>query len=248
MQLYLKERFLTCKLFGTVILGEGNVYVELVADVLSDNLILKAGDKLTGSEYERMALSLSAVKSLAVSKALEINYNGIAVCRRAVFYRYHAGVALRHGVYFGVYFRRVNLYGCLFSLKALVFTHFYFGIGCYRNFEIDTVIFGNGDKVKIHFVVYYLKTRLGNSLINKIIVKQIESVLKENLGAVICLDNMERRLAFSEAGNVYFLSVLFVRFLYRLAEFFTVNGDFKLVPVSINLFCFFQAHFYTSVQ
>ena len=195
-----------------------------------------------------MTLSLASVESLAVSKAFKIDYNGITVCRSAVFYRYHAGVALSHGIHFGVHFGRVNLDGGLFSLKALVFTHFYFGICCYRNFEIDTVIFGNGDKVKIHFVVYYLKTRLGNSIVNKVVVKQIEGVLKENLGTVICLDNMERRLAFSEAGNVYFLSVLFVRFLYRFAEFFTVNGDFKLIPVSINLFCFFQAHFYTSVQ
>ena len=46
MQLYLENSFLTCKLFGTVILGEGNVYVKLVADVLSDNLLLKAGNKL----------------------------------------------------------------------------------------------------------------------------------------------------------------------------------------------------------
>ena len=36
MQLYLENRLLAGKLLGAVILGEGNVYVKLVADVLSD--------------------------------------------------------------------------------------------------------------------------------------------------------------------------------------------------------------------
>ena len=87
-----------------------------------------------------MTLRLAAVKSLAVRKALEIDYNGIAVSRRAVFNRYHAGVALRHGVHFGVYFRRVNLYGSLFSLKALVFAYFYLRVCRYRNLEINAVL------------------------------------------------------------------------------------------------------------
>ena len=59
---------------------------------------------------------------------------------------------------------------------------------------------------------------------------------------------MKRRLALSEARYAYFFAIFFISLFNCLAKFFTVHGNLELIPVCINLFCFFQAHFYTSVK
>ena len=116
MKLNLKYSFLTRKVFGAVILGEGYIYIKLIADILADNLILKAGDKLTGAECKRMTLSLAAVKSYAVLKAFKVDNNGVAVLCGAVLNRYHSGVSFSHRVYFSLNLFGGNLNSYLFSL------------------------------------------------------------------------------------------------------------------------------------
>ena len=186
-----------------------------------------------------MTLALAAFKSYTVGKALKVDYNGVAVLRGAVLDRYHSGVSFRHCVNFRLNLFRGYLNGGFFCLQAFILADFNFGIGCNRNLEIHAVFLGNGNHFKIHFVVNNLKTRVLNSVLNKVVIEKIESVLKENLGAVVLLNKMKRRFTLSETGHIYFLAVSFVSLRDSLAELFTVDGDFKLMPIGINLFCFF---------
>ena len=64
MELHFEGGGFTLQLFGVVILREGHVHVELVADVVTDDLILKAGDKLAGADGQAEVLGLAAVKGL----------------------------------------------------------------------------------------------------------------------------------------------------------------------------------------
>ena len=56
VQLDLEDNCLTCKLCGVVLLGEGDVDVELLADGVTDYLILKAGNELTRAELQGRAI------------------------------------------------------------------------------------------------------------------------------------------------------------------------------------------------
>ena len=116
MKFYLENSFLAGKPLSAVLLREGNIDIEFVADILAYYLILKAGDKLTRTEYQRMSLSLAAVKCLTVRKALKIYNNGIAVLCGSVFNGYHTGIAFRHCVKLSVYLGGFNLNRGLFSL------------------------------------------------------------------------------------------------------------------------------------
>ena len=52
MQLALEYCGLAFELLRLIVLGEGYVYVKLIIYVMTDNLLLKAGDKLTRTELE----------------------------------------------------------------------------------------------------------------------------------------------------------------------------------------------------
>ena len=79
VQLALEYSRLASEVLSLIVLRECNVYVELVADVLANNLILKSGDKGTGTELQRELLTLAALESNAIKEALEVDYSGIAV-------------------------------------------------------------------------------------------------------------------------------------------------------------------------
>ena len=115
MQLDLEYGSLACKLFRTVILGEGYIYIEFITDIFADYLILKAGNELTRAEHQRVTLCLAAVKRLSVNKALEIDYNGIILFSGAVLNGNHTRIALSHSVNLGVNLGSVNLNDSLFS-------------------------------------------------------------------------------------------------------------------------------------
>jgi hypothetical protein len=65
--------------------GEGNVNVELVADVLANDLILKAGDELTGAEEEVLLFSCTAVESDAVYRACVVDDNVVTILSCSVW-------------------------------------------------------------------------------------------------------------------------------------------------------------------
>ena len=82
--------------FGGVLGRECNVYVELVAGLVTDNLLLKAGNKLTRTESKLIVLTLAAVKSNAVNKALKVDNSDIVLLSLSVINRNNTGVSFLH--------------------------------------------------------------------------------------------------------------------------------------------------------
>ena len=55
------------QLCSMVLLGEGNVYVELLTDLVTGDLLLKAGDEGAGAKLQVVVLALAAFKSDTVN-------------------------------------------------------------------------------------------------------------------------------------------------------------------------------------
>jgi len=67
-----------------IILGEGNINLLLCADLSTDKLVFKSGDKLAGSDGKCIILALSAVKSFSVYKTFKIKLYPVAILNRAL--------------------------------------------------------------------------------------------------------------------------------------------------------------------
>ena len=66
--------------FGSLILGgEGDVHVELLTGGVANDLILEAGDEGAAAQGQVVVLSLAALKSDTVHKALEVDISDIAI-------------------------------------------------------------------------------------------------------------------------------------------------------------------------
>ena len=100
MQLDLEGSVLAGQLAGVVFLGEFNVDVELVARLMADDLLLKAGDEGAAAERQRVVLRLAALERGAVDKALKVDVGNVAVLGRAITGQ-HAGVAVLHALELG---------------------------------------------------------------------------------------------------------------------------------------------------
>ena len=81
-----------------IILWEGNVYVEFVADIAVFELRLKARDELAGAKLQAVLFRLAAVERNAVDAALKIEHQRVAVLRSAVCDIDLAGVSVLHGL------------------------------------------------------------------------------------------------------------------------------------------------------
>ena len=78
MNLYRKFRSLTGKLFIAIVLREGNLNGNVFSGLLTNQLILKSGDKLSGAKLQILLLRRAAVKLLSVNGAAVVNIYGIS--------------------------------------------------------------------------------------------------------------------------------------------------------------------------
>ena len=78
MQLALEYSGLSSEVLSLIVLRECYVNIKVLADVLTSNLLLEAGDKGTGTKLQRELLTLAALKSYAVKEALKVDNSGIA--------------------------------------------------------------------------------------------------------------------------------------------------------------------------
>ena len=107
MQLDLEGGVLAGQLLSLVLLGELDVDVELLAGLVADDLLLKAGDEGAGAQHQRVVLGLAALESDAVHEALEVDVNGVAVLGSTLTGQQTA-VAVLHALDLGVNISLVN--------------------------------------------------------------------------------------------------------------------------------------------
>ena len=94
VDLDLEHGGLTCQLFRVVLLREGDVHIEFLADLMTDHALLEAGDELVGTELQGVFLRLAALEGNAVAEAFIVKYNAVAHLSGSVVDVDASGVAL----------------------------------------------------------------------------------------------------------------------------------------------------------
>ena len=107
VQLDLEGGILASQLLSLVLLGELDVDVELLAGSVANDLLLEAGDEGTAAQHQRVVLSLAAVESNAIDKALEVDIHSVTVLGSALTGQQTA-VAVLHALDLGVNIGLVN--------------------------------------------------------------------------------------------------------------------------------------------
>ena len=107
VQLDLEGGILASQLLSLVLLGELDVDVKLLAGSVANDLLLEAGDEGTAAQHQRVVLSLAAVESNAIDKALEVDIHSVTVLGSALTGQQTA-VAVLHALDLGVNIGLVN--------------------------------------------------------------------------------------------------------------------------------------------
>ena len=223
-----------------VFFGERNIYVELIADVFADYLLLKAGNETARAELERIALGFAAVKRFAVNEALEVYRYGVAVLRRSVV---NIDKTCLLFLIIRKFFRNVrfgNFNGFLGQFKTLVTLYLYLGFNRNGRFEAETVLadFENLDIGSVNrlYLCFF------NSSLVRFGINFFHRVVVENSGAVHSLNHFSRRFALAEAGNVEFFYILSVRFFNSRFKLVCGNADFEFNDIFFFVGNFFKFH------
>ena len=103
-----------------VFFREGNIDLTLLADKLTDKLLLKGVNKGMGTDHKRVILALSTVKTLAVHIAVKVNRHAVSVLNPSVIHCNQTGILLSDAVDFSLNVLIRNLSFCFLHLNALV--------------------------------------------------------------------------------------------------------------------------------
>ena len=236
VKLALEGSSLACELLCVILLGEGNVYVELLIDGLANDLILKAGNEVTRADLEGLLFCCAACKSNAVAVSCIVKNYCVAVFNSSVSDLDLAGVSLANGLDLSVNLFVCNCLNSLFDLHADVVL--YSNVGLYVNLcrhYKAVVVDGNDIKFRVTNCV---DAGLSKSCCVSIGKKVVDCILIEYALAVHLLNYGHRSLAFSEAGDGHVLYLLAVNCLYSLIKGCLIDRELKLVLVLLDYFGF----------
>ena len=229
VELYLEYCCLSCKLSCVILGGEGNVYIELVANVLAHNLLLKAGNELTGAKEKGLLLSCAAVKKNAVNRTGIVDDNVVAALSSSVCDFDLAGVSLTNHVDLVLDLVVGNLCNVLLNLDANVVSNG--DVRLYENLcRHNKTIVINGNDVKLG-VAYNVKLGFFNSCAESLGENLVDSILIEYALTVHSFNYGLGSLTLSEAGYCDVFYHFAVNGINCLFEGFLVNSELKLVSV-----------------
>ena len=239
--LYFKDNCLTFEVLCMVIFREGNVYFELVAFFVTNYLLFKARDELTGAEYQREVFTLAAFECNAVFETFKVDQSGVAVLCSS-FNIGQTGVSLSHSVQLCVDVSSHDGLYDLFSFDAFVVFN--------GNFRF----YGNGCFEAEAFAVLYLQVgyictvnRLDFCFFNSCFVScwvyHIDGIVIEELFAIHFFDHCFWSLAFAEARQSDGFYLLFIRLYQSVLELLLAYLDLQLHSVVFKFVYRSQTHF-----
>ena len=107
VQLDLEGGVLASQFLSLILLGELDVDVKLLTGLVANDLLLESGDEGTAAQHQRVVLSLAAVESNAIDKALEVDIHSVTVLGSALTGQQTA-VAVLHALDLSVNIGLVN--------------------------------------------------------------------------------------------------------------------------------------------
>ena len=241
MELNLEHGGLALELLGVVVLGERDIHVELVADAVAHNLILKAGNKLAGAQGQLVIVGFAAVKLFAVHIAVEINGDDVAVLSSAALHCDDAGVALAHAVNLPVDVLAGDFHGGAGDLDALVALDGGLGLGDHIQLAQDAFVFA--DLVNLEFAdADDLQAGFLHSLHHHGAVQVVDSSLIKDLFAIIFFDKRPGGMTLAESGNVHLLAFPLINGVNGFVKLFWADFQLQLIAVGFHFVGRFYIH------
>ena len=220
---------LTRKL-GSVLGRERDVYIKLIACLVTDDLILKAGNKLTRAECKLIVLALAAVKSNSVNEALKVDNGNVILLSLSVVNGNDAGISLLHGGKLLLNVVRNNGSVALVSLDTLIVLDRDLRLNGNFHCHLNAVLADLG-YIKIMGSGNRLNACLLDGVADNIGIYDIKRILIEHTLAVELFNHFKRSLTLTEAGKLNLILLLVISLKNSLVEVLAAYGDFKSVNV-----------------
>ena len=224
----------------TVILGEGYVYVELIADAVTDDLLLEAGDECAGAELERIILALAAVELFIVNITVKVNLNGVAHFCCAVGNVYKTCVSLSYALNLSVDHLVGDGGDDLICLDALIILNLNLGLYECGSLELNVALAYRND------LEFGAADELGSGFLCCILIclgqKVIDGILIEYALAVHLFDYAAGSLTLTEAGNCHAGRSLLEHLSELGIKLCLVDGKFDLNLTVVDLCYFLESH------
>ena len=229
----LEHCFLACKL-GSVLGRESNVYVELVAGLVADDLLLEARDKLTRTEGKLIILALAAVECDAVNEALKVDNCDIVLLGLSVVNGNDTCVSLLHGskLFLNVVCADGSVTLVCLDTLIIVNRDFRLNGNLHRHFN---AVLADLCNVKIVRSGNRLNACFFDSVADNAGIYDIKRILKEYALAVELFNHFKRSLTLTETGKLNLVLLLVIGLKNCLVEVLAAYADFKSVDVC---FCF----------
>ena len=201
MQLDLEHDRLAGQLLVGVVLGEGDVDLELVPCLVAQNAVLEAGDHAAAAQLHGLVLCRAALKGHTVQKALKVHVHHIALYSGALVGHQLCGViaaALQHRVDLLV----GHLRGDALGGKAGGLGQLQLGLQCHGGGSHKTLVLFHAYQI-VAGVIYRRKAVfLQSSLVQSrhILIHQVvDGIVPEGVLAAVSLDLCAVGLALLEA-------------------------------------------------
>ena len=197
VQLDLEDGGLAGQLLGLVLLGEGDVDVELIAGGVAHDLVLEAGDEAAAAQGQVVVLRLAALKGHAVGEALEVDVHDVAVLSGALAGQL-AGVALLHALELGVHSGLLNSMDRFLNGQTAVSAQLDLGLDGDLDGQGSALVVAGGIHRDLG-TAHGLDAGLLDSGLELGREQVVDGVVGEHIGAVHPLDQVTGGLALAEA-------------------------------------------------
>ena len=241
MQLDLEDSSLTSQLSSLILLGEGDVHVELLTGGVANDLILEAGDERAAAQGQVVVLSLAALKSDTVHKALEVDINDIAILSSTLTGQL-TGVALLHALQLCIDGLVGNSMDSLLNGQTVVVADLDFG----HHSDLD----GQGHALGLAGSIHRnlgTANGLDAGFLHSCLVSSgeqlIDGIIGKDISAVHLLDQRTGSLALAEAGHGVLLALLLENIGHCALKGLSVDRELQLCHALLELFALDEIHF-----
>ena len=197
VQLDLEDSGLAGQLIGLILLGEGDVDVELLAGAVTHDLILEAGDEAAAAQGQVVVLGLAALKGHPVGEALEVDVHDVAVFSGTLAGQL-TGVALLHTLELGVHSGLLNSMDGFLHGQTVVSAQLDFGLDGHLDGQDGALVIAGGLHGHLR-TAHRLDAGLLDGGLEGSREQVVDGVVGEHIGAVHPLDQVTGGLALAEA-------------------------------------------------
>ena len=231
----------TGQLSGSIILGEGDIDVLLLAGGSAHQLILEAGDEGTGTQLQGILLGLAALESDAVLEALKVDDNGVAILGRTL-HGDLTGSAGDQGLHLVVNVLGSDGHLSLGGLNALVLAQHG------HRTQTDGSLEGKAILAQLlHIdrgITHHVQTGLLDGLGQHNGIQVVDGILIEHVSAIHLLHQLAGGVALAEARQRDHTFILAINLFDSSVELLSAHLDGQNSSVLFFLFHILQIHWF----